>query len=171
MVPGEGAAALVLETASHARARGRAPYAALACARSGALPAEPYGFPEPTAAAERLLGLTANGNGVPQVAGVIGGASGAAPRDAIDEALLEALRARQAEPATYVRLDRLVGEWGGRGALAVALASLAIERGSLPALDPGAPEATPAIAPGRILVPGAARGGVVVPVVVEKAAN
>jgi len=172
MVPGEGAAALVLETASHARARGRAPYAAVACARSGALPAAPYGFPEPTAAAERLLALTGNGSGAPlQVAGLIGGASGAAPRDAIDGALLEALRARQAEPVTYVRLDRLVGEWGGRGALAVALASLAIARGNLPALDPGSPEAAAAIAPGRILVPGAARGGVLVPVVVESAAN
>jgi 3-oxoacyl-[acyl-carrier-protein] synthase II len=160
VLPGEGAAALVLERAAHAAARGVAPYATLAAARIGATPAPAYGFAaDADAAAARLLEL-ADVPG-PAVGGVIGGASGLARRDALDAAVLRALEQRGVERPGYAPFKRLVGDFGAAGALGAVLASLALDAGLLP----GSP---PAREPQRLLVVGAARGGALLPIVLDR---
>jgi len=160
VIPGEGAAALVLERAEHAAARGVTSYATLACARIGATAAPAYGFPrDPDAAAARLLEL-ADVPG-PAVSGVIGGASGLPGRDALDAAVLRLLERRGTEPVGYSPFKRLVGDFGAAGVLAAVLASLALDAGVLP----GSPAQRD---PQRLLVAGAARGGVLVPIVLDR---
>ena len=166
IVPGEGAAAVVLEYEDAARARGRAPYAAVGVARSGAIAAGPYAAPEPQAAAARLTRmLETRGQSSPPVSAVLGGANGSPPRDELDRCLLSALERTQPTPPTYRRLDGLVGDWPSRGMLSVALASLAVGHGSLPGAlaDSGAPS--------RILIPGSGRSGVLVPVAIDVLAS
>jgi 3-oxoacyl-[acyl-carrier-protein] synthase II len=170
VLPGEGAAALVLERASRAAERGVAAYARVAGARVGALADDgsPYGFPrDGAAAANRLLEL-ASASG-PDVDGVLGGANGLALRDALDTAVLDRLRAG-GRRVGYAPFRRLVGDWGTAGALGAVLASLALDAGVLPGVpSEGAKRAEPAVQlPKRLLLIGAARGGVLVPVVLDR---
>jgi 3-oxoacyl-[acyl-carrier-protein] synthase II len=160
IVPGEGAAALVLERAGDAADRGAAGYAVLAAARIGATPASPYGFPaDAAAAAARLLAL-ADVPG-PAVSAVLGGASGLVPRDALDAAVLHALASRTSVRPGYLPFRRLVGDWGAAGALGAVLGALALDAGALP----GAPGCAD---PQRLLLVGAAHGGVLLPVVLDR---
>lgn len=163
LVPGEGAAALVLERTAEARQRGRIPYATVAAPHCPAVPAGPYEAPQPGEAAEHLCDAVEPA----PVGAVIGGANGTRPREELDRSLLEALSRRHAGTAGYLRLDGLVGDWPSRGTLSVALAALAIHAGALPGLPPGNGASLE-----RILVPGSGRSGVLVPVVVgaERAA-
>lgn len=170
ILPGEGAAALVLERASHAAARGVVPWARLACARIGALADDrsPYGFPrDAAAAAARLLELADVGG--PEIDGVVGGANGLALRDALDAAVLERLR-EGGRAVAYAPFRRLVGDWGTAGALGVVLGCLALDAGALPRVPGGADAAVepPERSPKRLLIIGAARGGVLIPVVLDR---
>ncbi len=158
IVPGEGAAALVLEREDAARARGRDPYATIAEARSGAVGASPYAAPQPQAAAERLLEMIDRD----PISAVLGGADGSSPRDDLDQALVSILQSRQPEPPRYARLDGLVGSWPARGAFAAALASLALHHRALPGTEPGSSGPLK-----RILVPGSGRSGVLVPIAID----
>ena len=160
-LPGEGAAAL-RAGARPARRRARRHAAMRRSPRRaiGAIAAPAYGFAgDADAAAARLLEL-ADVPG-PVVSGVIGGASGLAARDALDAAVLRALEQRGAERPGYAPFKRLVGDFGAAGALGAVLASLALDAGLLP----GSP---PVREPQRLLVVGAARGGVLVPLVLDR---
>ena len=173
ILPGEGAAALVLERASHAAARGVAAYARLACARIGALAEDrsPYGFPhDAAAAAARLLDLADAGD--PEIDGVVGCANGLALRDALDTAVLDRLRAG-GRPVAYAPFRRLVGDWGTAGALGAVLGCLALDAGDLPRVpgDADAAATQSVRSPKRLLIIGAARGGVLVPVVLDRASG
>ncbi|MBY0275267.1 hypothetical protein K2Z84_08000 [Candidatus Binatia bacterium] len=170
VVPGEGAAALVLERASRATARGAKPYATVAGARIGAVGGDcsPYGLPRDVdAAASELLEL-AHFPG-PELDGVLGSANGLVLRDALDDAILQRLCRDDRRPA-YAPFRRLVGDWGAAGALGAVLASRALRAGELPDAEiaehraerPTMKRVT------RLLLVGAARGGVLVPVVFDR---
>jgi 3-oxoacyl-[acyl-carrier-protein] synthase II len=168
IVPGEGAAALVLERAGDVHGRGTRARAVLTAARIGAVAAGAYGLPrDADAAGARLLEIA----GVPaaSIDGVVGGASGIPPRDAIDTALLRALAGPGGRRVGYCAFKRLVGDWGAAGSLGAALAVLALEHGQLPdaAEPPGVPQAGSS-APRRLLVPGIARGGTLIPLVFDR---
>ncbi|HZR84714.1 MAG TPA: beta-ketoacyl synthase N-terminal-like domain-containing protein [Candidatus Binatia bacterium] len=163
IVPGEGAAMVLLEPLERARARGAHVYALLACARTAAVAAPPHLFArDPADAARRMVALA---SGERDVTAVFGGADGSRARAALDEAVLRAFADRQGSCPAYVPFRRMCGEWGAAGALGVALGACSLDAGLLPGL--GAPTADAAV-PERILVVGAARGGVVAPVVLER---
>jgi 3-oxoacyl-[acyl-carrier-protein] synthase II len=165
VLPGEGAAALVLERADAASRRGAHAYADVAGVRVGAASSDrsPYGFPhDPDRAATELLALASFPG--PAIDGVLGGANGLVRREALDAAILRRLRA-SGRPVGYAPFRRLVGDWGSAGALGAVLASLALDAGVLPAL---APEQQAVDTPQRLLLIGAARGGVLVPVVLDR---
>ena len=173
ILPGEGAAALVLERAAGAAARGVAAYARLAAARIGTHDAapSPYGFPrDADAAAGRLLEL-ASAPG-PAIDGLLGGANGLVLRDALDDALLRRLRCG-GRAVGYAPYRRLVGDWGAAGVLGAVLGSLALDASVLPAVatEGDAAGATATAAPDRLLLVGAARGGVLVPIVLDRDAG
>ncbi len=157
IVPGEGAAALVLESERSAHARGRRPYGAIGEAQSAAVEASPYGAGNPEREATRISEMV----GPATVSAVLGGADGSAPRDDLDRALLDCLSDRQAHPPSYVRLDGLVGSWPSRGAFAIGLASLAAGHQELPGAQPAAGGLQ------RVVVPGSGRSGVLVPVAID----
>lgn len=160
IVPGEGAAALLLERASHAQARGVGGYATLAAARIGATPAPAYDFPrDPDVAAERMLELAAAPGAA--VSGLLGAASGLATRDALDASLLRALARRGVERPGYAPFRRLIGDFGAAGVVGAVLAALALDAGRLPG-SPGRDD------PERLLVAGAAHGGVLLPIVLDR---
>ena len=178
VVPGEGAAMLVIERAADARARGARCYAEIECARVVSVPAGPYGFPRDVdSAAERLLSIVEDDT---PIDAVIGGADGSPARAALDRAVLRAVAGRQAQAPAYAPFRRLSGEWGAAGALGVAIAALAIDRRCLPDMPRSPGEALPRQAssreaphgeerePRRVLVVGAARSGVLAPVVLRQ---
>lgn len=170
-VPGEGAAALVLESATRAEARAARPYARLAAARVGSVPAPAYAYPrDPEAAARRLLEL-ARVPGAP-IDGLVAGASGVGARDRIEAAVLRLLGEPGAAPPGCLPFKRLVGDFASAGALAAVLAALALEARLLPGGPPfaGLPGAAARVEPQRLLIAGLARGGVLAPVVLERAA-
>lgn len=158
LIPGEGAAALVLDRASRARARGRAAYAAVSRVGLGSIGCSPYLAPDPERAARELVRMVENAPDRP-ISAVFGGASGTEPRDALDRAFLESLGRHQGSPPDYLRFDDLVGDWPSRGILIAALAALALRERHAPGLERSAIE--------RIVVPGSGRGGVLVPVVLD----
>lgn len=167
LVPGEGAAAMVLETEGRARARGARAYAKLVAARVVGGAGSPYVYAD-AEAAERLLALVPDG----PIDGVLGGAAGLAARDRIDAAVLGRLVERSSRPVGYSPYRRLVGEWGAAGALGAVLGALALHHGRLPGAGgstsfPDAPQASAVDAPRRLLLVGTARGGVVAPVVLD----
>jgi len=168
-VPGEGAAAMVLERATHAGGRGAGGYARVTTARVGTMAAPAYGFPrDPDAAARRMLELAATR--AAEVSGVVGGASGLLGRDALDAAVLRALGRERASAVGYAPFRRLVGDWGAAGMLGALLAARALDARFLPgcpAAD-GAPATEPTVDPERLLIVGAARGGVLAPVVLDQ---
>lgn len=160
IVPGEGAASLVLEYESDARARECAPYAGITAA-SGAVPADPYAFGDPERTADRAFELLRTaGADEKRVDVLIGGADGTVPRDALDAALLKLAARTHGETPAYVPIDSAVGSWPSRGVFAAGLAALAVRRARVPG--------TNVLDPARILVVGGGRSGVVVPVAVDR---
>lgn len=158
IVPGEGAAAMVLERAGAANARGVEGYAELTDARTVAIEAGPYEAPEPSAAARRMVdGIDL---GARRVSAVLGGANGSRPRDALDQAVVDELARRQSVAPGCVRIDSLVGDWPARGAFTAALACLALRQGRVPGIESNGP-------PERVLVPGSGRSGTLVPLLID----
>ncbi len=158
LIPGEGAAALVLERASDARARGHAAYAVVSRVGLGSIECSPYLAPEPERAAREMVERIAQAPSRP-ISAVFGGANGTVPRDALDRAFLASLGAHQGAPPGYLRFDDLVGDWPSRGVLIAALAVLALRNRHAPGIERSTIE--------RVVVPGSGRSGILVPVVLD----
>jgi 3-oxoacyl-(acyl-carrier-protein) synthase len=125
VVPGEGAAVLVLEPLTRARARGARIYARLRSHPGFGVPAPLHGWPrEPARVARRLGPLVADADLV------VAAASGAPALDALETvALATALGGRR---AAVTAPRGALGDFGAAGALAVAAAALAVYTGRVP---------------------------------------
>ena len=145
-VLGEGASIVVLEREERARERGRVPYAVVRRATMSAVPSSPAGFPEPEVAAAQLL----ESLGDVAVPALLQSSDGTPRRDELDAALTRILGSRRRDLQTAVS-RRSFGDWPAAGALAAALAAVALERQEWPGVGPAAIDA--------VLVPGFARGG------------
>lgn len=158
LIPGEGAAALVLERASDTRARAHPACAVVSCVGLGSIECSPYLAPDPERAARELVERIEEAPNRP-VSAVFGGANGTEPRDSLDRAVLDSLGARQKTPPDYLRFDDLVGDWPSRGVFIAALAGLALRERHAPGIARSPIE--------RIVVPGSGRSGVLVPLVLD----
>jgi uncharacterized protein (UPF0261 family) len=136
----------------------------LACARTGGVRGPAHLLPpDVEAAARRLVELAAPGG---PVSAVFGGADGSEARAAIDAAVVRALAERQESLPAYVAFRTGCGDFGAAGAVGAVLATLAVASGCVPAASISTP-ASGDVAAARALVVGAARGGLVAPVVIE----
>lgn len=132
IVLGEGAAALLLETAAHARTRGARVYARLADRISLSVPASPLGWPVTAdalagALQEQLLG------GGPALDLVVGSANGSRALDRIELAVAERLLAGR-RPFWLTSIKGAIGELGAGGVLAAVATCLAVHHGQVPPL-------------------------------------
>lgn len=122
---GEGAAVLVLESLDRARARGARVYACLVPHDGCGVEAPLHGWPTDGAAVGRILApLVADADAV------IAAASGAPALDALEADALAVALGDRVVPVTAPR--GAIGDFGAAGALAVAVAALAIHHGVLP---------------------------------------
>jgi len=156
-VRGEGAAFLVLEAESVARARGATALGRLAGAAWRALPARPWGVGR--RAASRAIEEALAGAALGRPGFVYCSASGDAERDGWEARVLAAALGDATPPA--VSLAPLLGQHAGLGALRVAASLWSARAGVLPD-DAGGP-ARRVAGPG--LVHGLARGGAHVAVI------
>jgi len=130
VVLGEGAAALLLETAAHARARGARIYARLVDRIALSAPASPFGWPASTDAFAATLRDAAAKSPLP-VDLVVGSANGSWVRDRFEIELV----ARLLEGDRRIWLTAIkgaIGEFGGGGMLAAVATCLAIRDGQVP---------------------------------------
>lgn len=168
---GEGAAFIVLESASSARMRGVRVLGEVLGAASGALRARPLGVGRDTRSPVVARALARAGVAPRDVGFVYSSASGDAARDNWERALIEAALAPARPPVTA--LSRLMGHHAGLGVLRVAAAAWTARAGLLPLAAP-AGDGSVATAVGRVgagpgLVHGVARGGGQVALVVGRA--
>jgi len=158
-VRGEGAAFLVLEAETAARARGATVLGRLTGTVWRSLPARPWGVGRRIAS--RAVEEALRHAGRPAPGWMYVSASGDGRRDAWEARVLSAALGARRPPA--VSLAELVGHHAGLGALHVAAAAWTARSGVLPASAGGAP----ARVSGCGLVHGLARGGSQVALVVE----
>lgn len=159
MIPGEGAAVVLLEREEKARHRNAAPYAVLEDAFTVGSRTLPYRLPDPGEAA-RVLTEALGGR---PADGFLALEDGGEERRAIDVRCREAMRRRSPNVAV-AGFRGQTGDWGSAGMVGVALAALALRHGELPT------ESGRRAAVSRIALVGAARTGVIVPAVLRSAA-
>lgn len=141
MVMGEGAAMLLLESETHARARGARLRAELVGHASESMPASPHDWPTvATAAAARELApalaalgfrSTARGDGATLV---VSCANSTRRLDAVESARLATLLGDGDDRTLVTSLKGAIGELGAAGALGAAAAVLALDAGDVPRL-------------------------------------
>lgn len=160
VIPAEGAAALLLERADRARRRGARVYGVVEEAVTVGSEAGPYDLPSPAAAARAVRRFV-----LPQgeVDAYLGLADGGEPRRAIDRACLEALAEGRDAPVRYASFREQSGETGSIGMLGIALAALALHRGTFPDRERGAARVR------RVALLGAARSGALAPISLRSA--
>lgn len=123
--PGEGAAVLALEPLARARARGARVYARLVPHPGFAVPAPVHGWPlDPGPVAAGLAPLVADADLV------VAAASGRPGLDALEAAALVAALGGRPVPVTAPRAA--TGDFGAAGALAAAVAALALHTQTVP---------------------------------------
>jgi len=169
VVPGEGAAVLVLEPLPRAQARGARVHARLVSPPGFGVPAPVHGWPrDPAPLAARLAEVAADADVV------FAAASGRPELDAVEAA---ALAAAIGGRAAMTAVRGTIGDFGAAGALAAAAAVRAVAEGVVPptlGLVPPAREGLDAVT-GRArrrrvrvaLVDGLARGGLCRPLRLE----
>jgi 3-oxoacyl-[acyl-carrier-protein] synthase II len=155
VIPGEAGSALLLERRRAARERGARIYAVVEEACTVGSAAMLYDLPSPEAAAVTLTECAAAHGSIDALLGLDDGGE---PRRAIDRACLAALSRERDEPVRYATFRPQVGDSGSIGAVGIALAAIALDRGTFP--DRGG-AATPLR---RIAVLGAGRSGILAPV-------
>jgi len=123
--PGEGAAVLVLEPLTRARARGARIHARLVAVPGFTVPAPVHGWArDPVPLAEGLAHTVRDADVV------FAAASGRPELDALEAAALA--RALGGRRAAVTAVRGAVGDFGGAGALAAAAAALAVSTGVVP---------------------------------------
>ena len=160
-VRGEGAAFLVLEAETAARARGAVVLGRIAGAAWRSLPARPWGVGRRVASRAIGEALAHAGRSTPDW--LYASASGDRPRDAWESRVLVAALGSRRVPS--VALGAVLGHHAGLGALHAAAAAWTARAGVLPALAGGKPERVA----GCGLVHGLGRGGGHVALMVEAA--
>lgn len=127
--PGEGAAILVLEEASHARARRANAYAEVLGHRSWSTPAPLHGWPEDVAGiAEEIRRLIEHR--AEEIDAVYCGAPGVRDRDRLE--LLAVSQALRGGATPWVSsIKGATGDFGSAGALTLAAAALSVAHGAV----------------------------------------
>ena len=161
LLPGEGAACLVLERRDSALQRQVRPRARLVSAATHGIAATPWDFGNPKAIADVF---EAGAKTLSRLALIIGGSRAVDPRRMAETLLLERISNACGAPPPLIRPRERYGEFGSCGALDVALACLVVSGRHLPGSAGGTPLRMPR---DRVLVTGCGRSGAVVPVLVE----
>lgn len=168
-VLGEGATALVIETPTHAQARGATMLAGVYDARWGALQTRTHRYPMPSQLHHRLLDRTfaATALAPHDIEAVYLSGSGDPQHDTAELDIIAGAFGSARPLLTSV--THLNGEYGGLGALRVAAATVTATQGLLPSLsyldqpvrtDVRFARQTGTTSPTFVLVHGLARGGV-----------
>jgi 3-oxoacyl-[acyl-carrier-protein] synthase II len=167
-VRGEGAAFVVLEPETTARARGACVLGEIDGVACGAVPARPHGVGRRARSHAVARALQAAGTGADRIGWVYASASGDDARDAWEQRILESALAPWNPPTTS--LAALAGHHSGLGVMRVGAAAWTAAAGLLPVTGaiPGAGGAVRGrrVRPGPGLVHGLARGGTHVTLVV-----
>jgi 3-oxoacyl-[acyl-carrier-protein] synthase II len=182
IVLGEGAAMLLLESATHARQRGARPYAEMEDYLSFGIPASPYDWPRHAAAAPARLQALLRRAAQPAVDLVCGSANSSRHLDACEVDILARVFGEAAPTISLTSIKGAIGEFGAAGALTAVAACLALRHGMVPplchlqqpAVGPAlrfAPRTALPRALGRALLLSIARGGAAMALLLRRPAQ